>query len=106
MDIRELVDKKRKEYENLKILEKLESIDQAKIWIDKYLEKFAKECIVNFMLINNRYYFVVCHNSAGILTSENGNNVLKIYKHANFSFIYYHDMSKWVHISKHDGLFQ
>lgn len=58
---------------------------------DSIIEQLAKKCIVNFMEINGRYYFVACLNSAGILRSELGNRVLLLLKNANFSMIYAHD---------------
>lgn len=57
-----------------------------------YIDNFCKKAIPHFMEIKGRYYFVVCHNSSGILKSELGNAVLKKYMNANFSMIYSHDV--------------
>lgn len=58
---------------------------------DATIEQLSKKCIVNFMEIGGRYYFVACLNSAGVLRSELGNQVLLVLKNANFSMIYAHD---------------
>jgi hypothetical protein len=58
---------------------------------DAMIGQLAKKCIVNFMEIGGRYYFVAYLNSAGLLRSELGNQVLNVHKNANFSMIYAHD---------------
>jgi uncharacterized protein len=59
---------------------------------DYYIEQLAKKTVPHFIEINNRYYFVACLNSAGLLRSELGNSVLvKNFPNANFSMIYAHD---------------
>lgn len=58
---------------------------------DATIEQLSKKCIVKFMEIGGRYYFVACLNSAGVLRSELGNQVLNLLKNANFSMIYAHD---------------
>lgn len=56
------------------------------------IDKLTKATSVAFIEIKDRYYFIALNNSAGVLRSELGNNVLKVLKNANFSMIYYHDL--------------
>lgn len=54
------------------------------------IQKLANTCVMHFMEINNRYYFVASINTGTPLRSELGNYVLNMFKNANFSMIYDH----------------
>ena len=55
------------------------------------IDQLTKKTSIAFVEIKGRYYFVACINSAGVLRSEIGNNVLKVFNNANFSMVYSHD---------------
>ena len=61
---------------------------------DAYVQQLAKKAVPSFMMINKRYYFTACLDSAGILRSELGNYVLSYLNNSNFSMIYSHDHYK------------
>lgn len=52
-----------------------------------YIEKAINHSAPKFMMINNKYYFVI-HVNSSVLKSEIGNQVFKVHPNANFSAIY------------------